>query len=76
MSAAVLLDCGCRAGECESKPAGCRMQREVRQRDLATLVLELADAVENAINDIGGSRPQLTILREAVAYAQRIKAAQ
>src|SRR4051812_22342399 len=33
---------------------------------LALLVLELADAVENAADDIGGSRPQLDILREAV----------
>ena len=44
-------------------------------RDLATLVLELAEAVDNAVADIGGSRPQLTILREAVVEAVRIKAA-
>lgn len=42
---------------------------------LAMLVLELAEAVDNAAHDIGGSRPQLTILREAVVEAHRIKAA-
>jgi hypothetical protein len=39
---------------------------------LTTLVLELADAVDRAAEDIGGSRDQLTILREAVKVAQSI----
>lgn len=73
--AKVRSDCGCREGECESKPAGCRMQSEVKQRTLAALVLELAEAVDNAHDDIGGSRPQLTILREAVAEARRVRSA-
>lgn len=51
------------------------MAAEVGQFKLADLVLELAEAVENAVNDIGGSRPQLTILREAVVEAQRVKGA-
>lgn len=29
--------CGCREGECESKPAGCRMAAEVTRRDLRAL---------------------------------------
>ena len=29
--------CGCRAGECESKPTGCRMAAEVAQRDPAAM---------------------------------------
>jgi hypothetical protein len=33
-------------------------------------VLELAEAVDNAHEDIGGSRPQLDILRDAVQSAQ------
>lgn len=37
---------------------------------LAELVLELAEAVDNARDDIGGSRGQLDILREAVQVAQ------
>lgn len=36
---------------------------------LAALVLELAEAVDNAASDIGGSRSQLDILREAVVVA-------
>lgn len=40
---------------------------------LCDLVLELAQAVDNAHEDIGGSRPQLTILREAVAEARKVK---
>lgn len=36
---------------------------------LAKLVLELAEAVDNAVDDIGGSRPQLDILRDAVKVA-------
>ena len=40
---------------------------------LAALVLELAEAVDNAAADIGGSRPQLDILREAVQLAERLK---
>lgn len=40
---------------------------------LADLVLELAAAVDNAAEDIGGSRPQLTILREAVEIATALK---
>lgn len=44
-----------------------------RRRRLAALVLELADAVEGAAQDIGGHRPQLTILREAVVEARRVK---
>ena len=40
---------------------------------LATLVLELAEAVDNAAEDIGGSRPQLDILREAVQVAERLE---
>lgn len=36
---------------------------------LRALVLELAAAVENAADDIGGSRAQLDILREAVKAA-------
>lgn len=43
-----------------------------RSHQLAKLVLELADAVDNAAEDIGGSRPQLTILREAVVVAEAI----
>jgi hypothetical protein len=42
---------------------------------LAALVLELADAVDAAALDIGGHRPQLDILREAVAFAQKLKGA-
>jgi uncharacterized protein YlxW (UPF0749 family) len=60
-----------------------RLQKEVASlhaenadlRTLANLVLELADAVDNAAEDIGGSRPQLDILREAVALADSIDAA-
>lgn len=37
---------------------------------LSALVLELAEAVDNAAADIGGSRPQLDILRDAVSVAQ------
>lgn len=44
------------------------------QPRLAALVLELAEAVDNAAADIGGSRPQLDILREAVAIAHGITA--
>lgn len=40
---------------------------------LCYLVLELAAAVDNAAEDIGGSRPQLTILREAVEIATALK---
>jgi hypothetical protein len=40
---------------------------------LAKLVLELAEACDNAAADIGGSRPQLDILREATALAERFK---
>lgn len=29
--------CGCREGECESKPAGCRMAAEVTRRDPAVM---------------------------------------
>lgn len=39
---------------------------------LADLVLELADAVDNAADDVGGSRPQLDILRDAVKEAQQV----
>jgi hypothetical protein len=42
---------------------------------LADLVLELAEAVDNAADDIGGSRPQLEILREAVQAAKALKEA-
>lgn len=41
---------------------------------LADLVLELAEAVDNAAEDIGGSRPQLDILREAVQVATQVRA--
>lgn len=43
------------------------------QSKLATLVLELAAAVDNAADDVGGSRPQLTILREAVQEAHAVQ---
>jgi len=36
---------------------------------ISTLVLELAEAVDNAANDIGGSRGQLDILKDAVQEA-------
>ena len=42
-------------------------------RALAQLVLELAEAVDNAAADIGGSRPQLDILREAVQAAVKVQ---
>lgn len=29
--------CGCREGECESKPTGCRMAAEVARRDPAVM---------------------------------------
>lgn len=29
--------CGCRLGECESEPAGCRMAEEARTRDPAAM---------------------------------------
>lgn len=51
------------------------LELRTRSTKLADLVLELAEAVDHAAEDIGGARPQLTILREAVAEAQRIKAA-
>lgn len=41
---------------------------------LASLVLELSEAVDNAAADIGGSRPQLDILREAVEAATVVNA--
>lgn len=40
---------------------------------LGKLIYELAEAVDNAQQDIGGSRPQLTILRDAVRIATSIK---
>ena len=40
---------------------------------LTALVLELAEAVDNAAADIGGSRPQLDILHEAVQLAERLQ---
>lgn len=40
---------------------------------LATLVLELAEAVDNTAEDIGGSRPQIDILRDAMKVATKIK---
>lgn len=40
---------------------------------LCDLVLELAEAVDNAAANIGGSRPQITILREAVKVATALK---
>lgn len=43
-------------------------EKQKRAR-LSALVLELAEAVDNAANDIGGSRAQLDILREAVQAA-------
>lgn len=43
---------------------------------LAALVMELAEAVDNAAHDIGGSRPQLDILREAVQEATSQQAPQ
>lgn len=39
---------------------------------LAQLVLELAEAVDNTADDIGGSRPQLDILRDAVEVSTAI----
>lgn len=41
-------------------------------KQLASYVLELAEAVDNADADIGGSRPQLDILRDAVKLADDI----
>lgn len=40
--------------------------------ELAKLVMELAEAVDNAAEDVGGSRSQLIILREAVQVAERM----
>lgn len=53
---------------------GAKLQATKNAKALAKLVLELAEAVDNAANDIGGSRPQLDILREAVQVAGRIGA--
>lgn len=48
-------------------------QREPEKAtQLAKLVLELAEAVDNAAADIGGSRSQIVILREAVQIATSI----
>lgn len=46
--------------------------KESHVRYLARLVLELAEAVDNAAEDIGGSRPQLEILQEMVKEAVKI----
>lgn len=47
------------------------LELEQRVKVLAGFVIELAEAVDNARDDIGGSRPQLDILRDAVAVAQQ-----
>lgn len=83
MSAAVAVALRLRCGHDSRSVDGCLdceaadaiLALPAGQKKLADLVLKLADAVDNAMHDIGGSRPQLTILREAVAYAQSIKAA-
>lgn len=62
-----------RSGSSWNQRATPTAQEAPAEVKLCALVLELAEAVDNAHEDIGGSRPQLTILREAVAEAQRIK---